>query len=1264
MEDILANIPEAYAQLSQYAAHIHSLLADVDVDNLEWYLDAMYLEYSKIRDEVSTISWKLFHTSYKNNSTDEKRWSIGDGVSSTGLPLPDYLKGWGSGSTRSSGPGSDVAVKGSGDEDEWPLSNNMAGRNITPETDPLRCLRLDLERLIDGHRRWLLKEYKKYDQSFAVENLDSITFCENPNRFRLVKALARPEVNSLHHTDIWETRFNQYNKLKRDAAELKSLTSGKKPSTTKLRRVVLETIAPYGDAILEFSNTCTSDDDEAPILRFRVSTHMLTECSPIFARMFSKHPDVLDSMPPLDLDHDLPRHPVQFSEQPNGSTIQLWRMPQVETNKESALSILLHAAHMHNEHVPRSIPFDQLVALSEAAIRYRCAKPLELFFEHCWVHQWIHKASEDMPDGLVTISYAFGRHRLFSRVTKSVILHLTDEEELRAKAWPQVVKDKIWAVRSAKMAQVYATCSETIEEYLRRPRASSAIPVSPKIDSAWSWRATSQTQPQEVPTVPLSPAATDQQPQPKSPNATKSKKDSWGWRPLSSNKLPPVGSAQRPISRPVILPPPPPPPPATISHRQTRSIDSTSSANSRNPATTLGTFPTELFTFTSTPRCPRGSHWCDATNLGWLLLVYNELRLFSAILGPSALTGLSLSPNTAHPNTPPRSLAKVLDALRGMANPPHPAHPGGGSGGVCDPVPAFRDAVNDIYNSVTGLALQEVDGLGLRHRLGLSMPRLHLEGMQSLSALGSEFITTPSKEEMVVLGTNQAGNNLDNHDVKEEIFVGREDLSPPASDQQAIMSSRPTSTAPSRALREERISLNIMRHVETSEGLRAVAVLNHRTYNIYKTHEKDLIREVALGDRIQTMMQLTANHHRTGRAEEDESYYYLRKSKYQSHGAIDQDQQEHQHQQNDDRFSSHILLSPDLLSSISKKMSNLVDDPEGASTRAIKRASSEASNFCPTSSACSVVYDIDDSDSGEDSEWNLASREISRIQTNSAMFGEDGDNEARRKRTSSFCPSLDITEGLSTASILQVVATDSTRPKSPSTLTLKPKKSTPLRKRLSRKYSREKEKEEETEQEINSPGSSWLDTAVDPDPDPPTTEAGLPEYYVQSGIEKERDSDFYSINEQEAYRILWPDEASIKSGSGPSSSMPRTSQAFGSSTSILSGNDEDLNENYTYGHSKPPTEEEKEPPQIKYSREDGSWLALKGAQFRALVGVGSSSNNRSSLEAKSLTLMTASNGNNKLLRDEFDQRQQRRGTTRHQHVEVEFGLGMGMGAVI
>ncbi|KAK4218948.1 hypothetical protein QBC37DRAFT_273735, partial [Rhypophila decipiens] len=701
----------------------------------------------------------------------------------------------------------------------------MAGPNITPETDPLRCLRLDLERIIDGHRRWLLKEYNKYDQRFAVEHLDSITFCENPNKFRLVKALARPEVNSLHvsvgpllpstnisaqvtdnegiqHTDIWETRFNQYNKLKRDAAELKSLTSANKPSTTKLRRVVLETIAPYGDAILEFSNTCTSDDDEAPILRFRVSTHMLTECSPIFARMFSKHPDVLDAIPPLDLDHDLPQHPVQFSEQPDGSTIQLWRMPQVETNKESALTILLHAAHMHNEHVPRSIPFDQLVALSDAAIRYRCAKPLELFFEHCWVHQWIHKASEDMPDGLVTISYAFGRRRLFSRVTKSVILHLTDEEELRAKAWPQVVKDKIWAVRSAKMAQVYATCSETIEEYLRRPRASSAIPVSPK--------------------------------------------------------LPPVGSAQRPISRPVILPPPPPPPPATIGHRQTRSIDSTSSTNSRNTATTLGTFTTELFTFTSTPRCPKGSHWCDATNLGWLLLVYNELRLFSAILGPSALTGLSLSPNTAHPNTPPRSLAKVLDALRGMANPPHPAHPGGGSGGVCDPVPAFRDAVNDIYNSVTGLALQEVDGLGLRHRLGLSMPRLHLEGMQSLSALGSGFITASSKEERVVLGTNHAGNNLDHRDVKEEIFIGREDLSPPAYDQQAIMSSRPTSTAPSRALREERISLNIMRHLETSEDLRAVAVLNHRTYNIYKTHDKDLIREVALGDRIQTMMQLTA----------------------------------------------------------------------------------------------------------------------------------------------------------------------------------------------------------------------------------------------------------------------------------------------------------------------------------------------------------------------------------------------------------------------
>ncbi|KAM7201944.1 hypothetical protein V8F20_004652, partial [Naviculisporaceae sp. PSN 640] len=615
-------------------------------------------------------------------------------------PVPEFLQRWSNGSGKKENSEHDPGVRDQ-DQYQWPLPNSRISFPGTAIGDPITSLKQDLGRLVTAHQRWLVEVCQDQNKNFTPEELDSVEFLDDIATFQgvPVKAIARSSGKDSPYVDKWEARFRQYSLLKRDLAELEEASlSERRSSAPRSRRVILKTISPYGDAILEFANTDNESIlDEQPILRFRVSSYMLTECSPIFARMFSQHPKLLDTT--LDLDQDIPREgPVPFSD-----SIQLWRMPQIETNKESSLTILLHAAHMHNDQVPRTIRYEQLVALSEAAIRYRCSKPLELFFEHCWLHQWIRKANDEMPDGLVTISYAFGRRRLFSRVTKSVILHLTDEEELRAKDWPQVVKDKIWAVRSAKMAQVYATCSETIEEYLRRPRASEAIPV----------------------------------------------------------------------------------------------IDSTTSGTSDQSARGVsGIFP-DLFTFSSVPRCPKGSHWCDATNLGWLLLIYNELRLFSAILGPSALTGLSLSSNQNTNTAPPRSLAKVLDALRGMANPPHPVH--SAPAGVCDPVPAFRDAINDIYNSVTGLALQEVDGATLGQRVGET----------SVRTLGTTQCVSSSATKAVTPSTP-----------------------------------RPNEGASARAFREEHICLNILRYLDTSDDLRTVAMLNHRTYNIYKTHENMLMKDV------------------------------------------------------------------------------------------------------------------------------------------------------------------------------------------------------------------------------------------------------------------------------------------------------------------------------------------------------------------------------------------------------------------------------------
>lgn len=88
----------------------------------------------------------------------------------------------------------------------------------------------------------------------------------------------------------------------------------------------------------------------------------------------------------------------------------------------------------------------------------------------------------------------------------------------------------------------------------------------------------------------------------------------------------------------------------------------------------------------STVRCPRKSYICDATNLGWLMLFYNEL-------------GVSpLSPKRSSK----RSLKELIDCLRFMSSPPQ-THIG-----VCDFAPNFRNKINDISNTIIGLTLHDV----------------------------------------------------------------------------------------------------------------------------------------------------------------------------------------------------------------------------------------------------------------------------------------------------------------------------------------------------------------------------------------------------------------------------------------------------------------------------------------------------------------------------------------------------------------------------
>lgn len=102
---------------------------------------------------------------------------------------------------------------------------------------------------------------------------------------------------------------------------------------------------------------------------------------------------------------------------------------------------------------------------------------------------------------------------------------------------------------------------------------------------------------------------------------------------------------------------------------------------------------------TARPRCPKGSHLCDATNLGWLMLVYNELHVLPTLMDKVGFPGL--------PQPPRRSLKGLVNSLRLMPSAPqvNEVH-----AGVCDYAPAFRSQIDDIYNSIAGLTLHDITG--------------------------------------------------------------------------------------------------------------------------------------------------------------------------------------------------------------------------------------------------------------------------------------------------------------------------------------------------------------------------------------------------------------------------------------------------------------------------------------------------------------------------------------------------------------------------
>lgn len=463
--------------------------------------------------------------------------------------------------------------------------------------------------------------------------------------------------------DLFRIRSQNFHTLTQDILAIDKLFDVIDSAISENMSIREYVISKDGDTILEFPNGAS---EEHPILRFRVSSHFLVASSSLFSRIFSPLQGadtglVMDDLPPPPTKHICE----------DKMEVKVYRMPQFELNDNEALTILFDVAHMQGNEVPKEIDFPTFVSIAEVCLRYRCVPgQLRLQVQYVWLRQWIQMASDDGAgrDGLLLISYVFGEPGLFRRLTKSVILNATDEADIESKTlWPQPIKDKMKAIRAAKMAQIHGCLTNAISEYFRPPQDSLDRPTS-------------------------------------------------------------IGS----------------------------------------------------LTLTTVPRCPRGVHLCDATNLGWLMLVYNELRILPTAIGNAGFIAL--------PDPPRRSLKELLDCLRLMPSAPE------GHSGVCDYAPAFRSAISDIYNSVTGLQLEEV-GPGL---LG-----------QGITEPVADQDLTPVSDLL---------------DVRVELPV------PPLN--------RPPMSS------QEAIRLCILSHLDDIDDLNSAAQVDKKFYAVYKENETTLLKTI------------------------------------------------------------------------------------------------------------------------------------------------------------------------------------------------------------------------------------------------------------------------------------------------------------------------------------------------------------------------------------------------------------------------------------
>ncbi|KAI9684830.1 MAG: hypothetical protein M1829_000205 [Trizodia sp. TS-e1964] len=454
---------------------------------------------------------------------------------------------------------------------------------------------MDFARLLLGR----MKEHYRMIQTDASDEEIEDSFKDRQARRSLVTLITNQRIPRFESAiKALEYRYNSLKRLEKQLDQLSRLSQeiqavfDNSPINEQFSGAIPDIcqISAQGDAILDFGVANRS----CPRLRFRVSSQVLANVSPLFALVFNP-----GSIPtPSEFLGELPSVPP--TKTPD-QTASIFYMPQREENKLGALTTLLYAAHMRIDQVPRSVTFRQFVEITSVCHKYRCITPVAMFVEHLWLPQWNAFFAQKGYEDFLFISYVFGIGRMFEMASKSVILKLRGEGDvLEDRMLPKHVRDRIRAVRAAKLSQIIDHCKEALFQYLP-------------------------------------------------------------WTSL----------AQKPKDR--------------ASGEFTAAMEQSS-----------------LMELRSKTRCPQGSYHCDASNLGFLLLTFNELGILSGVLDPN----FNYTRPTYNYVRAVWSFCSLKNLSTRLCAVPSAVEVHGGN---CDFAPAFRNSMCDIYNSIKGLNVADVN---------------------------------------------------------------------------------------------------------------------------------------------------------------------------------------------------------------------------------------------------------------------------------------------------------------------------------------------------------------------------------------------------------------------------------------------------------------------------------------------------------------------------------------------------------------------------